>query len=104
MIDLPEKLIRDKIPEIIREKGGSPRVRKAKRDELDLLLRRKIVEESEELLESGDTEEIVDILEAIDALLRLRKTDQALLDLQRETKRHYRGGFEEGLVLEEIEE
>lgn len=104
MIYMPEKLVRDRIPEIIREKGGAPRIRKAKGKELDLFLRRKIVEESGELLESGDSEEIVDILEAIDALLRLRKTDQALLDLQRETKRHYRGGFEKGLVLSQEDE
>jgi predicted house-cleaning noncanonical NTP pyrophosphatase (MazG superfamily) len=41
----------------------------------------------------------VDILEAIDALIDLRKADRALLDLQRETKRLYRGGFKQGYVL-----
>ncbi len=101
MIDMPEKLVRDRIPEIIRGKGEEPSVRTASGEELDLLLRQKIVEESEELLESGDYEEIVDILEAIDALIDLRKADRGLLDLQRETKRHYRGGFEKGFVLSE---
>lgn len=101
MIIVPEKLVRDRIPEIIRGKGEEPSVRVANRDELDVLLRKKIVEESAELLDSGDSEEIVDILEAIDALLNLRKADRGLLDLQRETKRHYRGGFEKGFVLSE---
>jgi predicted house-cleaning noncanonical NTP pyrophosphatase (MazG superfamily) len=103
VITMPEKLVRDKIPEIIREKGGSPETRVASREELDVLLRRKIVEESQELLSSGDSEEIVDILEAVDALIALRKADRGLLDLQRETKRHYRGGFEKGIVLTEEE-
>jgi predicted house-cleaning noncanonical NTP pyrophosphatase (MazG superfamily) len=94
-----EKLVRDMIPDIIREKGENPEIRIATGQELDYFLRAKIVEESQELLESGDFEEIVDILEAIDALIDLRKADRALLDLQRETKRLYRGGFKQGYVL-----
>jgi len=94
-----EKLVRDKIPEIIREKGFSPEVRVATSRELDRFLRVKIVEEAQEFLESGDSEEIVDILEAVDALLDLRKTDRAMLDLQRETKRLFRGGFKQGYIL-----
>lgn len=100
MRNLPEKLVRDKIPDIIEEKGEVPKVRIAQKDELDLLLRAKIVEEAMELLESGDTEEIVDIIEAIDSLILLRNVDQGFLDLQRETKRHFRGGFEKGYVLD----
>ncbi len=94
-----EKLVRDKIPEIIREKGSIPEVRVATSRELDRFLRAKIVEEAQEFLESGDSEEIVDILEAVDALLDLRKTDRAMLDLQRETKRLFRGGFKQGYIL-----
>ncbi len=94
-----EKLVRDKIPEIIREKGESPKVRIAGPDELDVLLREKIVEEAKEFLFSGDTEELVDIQEAIAALLKLRKADPALIELQRHSKLLARGGFSEGYVL-----
>ena len=96
---LKDKLVRDKIPEIIREKGGSPKIRIASKDELDVLLREKIVEEAQEFLYSGDSEELVDIQEAIDALIKLRKTDPAFLELQRHTKLLARGGFNEGYVL-----
>ncbi len=96
---LKDKLVRDKIPEIIREQGGNPEVRVASKDELDVLLREKIVEEAQEFLFSGDTEELVDIQEAIDALIKLRKTDPALLELQRHSKLLARGGFSEGYVL-----
>jgi predicted house-cleaning noncanonical NTP pyrophosphatase (MazG superfamily) len=96
---LKDKLVRDKIPAIIREKGGDPKVRVASKDELDVLLREKIVEEAQEFLYSGDSEELVDIQEAIDALIKLRKTDPALLELQRHTKLLARGGFSEGYVL-----
>jgi predicted house-cleaning noncanonical NTP pyrophosphatase (MazG superfamily) len=96
---LEEKLVRDKIPDIIRENGGNPRVRVAGPDELEVLLREKIVEEAKEFLFSGDTEELVDIQEAIDALLRLRKADTALIELQRHSKLLARGGFTMGYVL-----
>lgn len=96
---MKEKLVRDKVPELIRENGGNPKVRVAGPDELDVLLREKIVEEAKEFLFSGDTEELVDIQEAIDALLRLRKADPAFIELQRHTKLLARGGFTEGYVL-----
>jgi len=99
VITLKEKLVRDKVPELIRENGGNPKVRVAGPDELDVLLREKIVEEAKEFLFSGDTEELVDIQEAIDALLRLRKADPAFIELQRHTKLLARGGFTEGYVL-----
>jgi predicted house-cleaning noncanonical NTP pyrophosphatase (MazG superfamily) len=94
-----EKLVRDKIPEIIKENGDTPKVRIAEGDELDKLLREKIVEEAEEFLQSGDTEELVDIQEAIDALLVLRKADPALIEIQRHSKLLVRGGFSKGYVL-----
>lgn len=94
-----DKLVRDKIPEIIREQGKSPKVRIAGPDELDVLLREKIVEEAQEFLFSGDTEELVDIQEAINALLKLRKADPGLIEIQRHSKLLARGGFTHGYVL-----
>jgi predicted house-cleaning noncanonical NTP pyrophosphatase (MazG superfamily) len=99
VILLVEKLVRDKIPDIIREKGESPMFRVAGPDELDVLLREKIVEEAKEFLYSGDTEELVDIQEAIDALLELRKADPALIEIVRHSKLLARGGFTKGYVL-----
>lgn len=96
---LKDKLVRDKVPDMIREQGGNPKVRVASKDELDVLLREKIVEEAQEFLFSGDSEELVDIQEAIDALIKLRNADPALLELQRHTKLIARGGFNEGYVL-----
>jgi predicted house-cleaning noncanonical NTP pyrophosphatase (MazG superfamily) len=96
---LGEKLVRDKIPDIIRGSGGKPKIRIAGPDELDVLLREKIVEEAKEFLFSGDTEELVDIQEAIDALLELRKADPALVAIQRHSKLLARGGFTKGYVL-----
>ncbi len=96
---LPEKLVRDKIPEIIRTSGQEPTVRNAHGDELDYLMRAKVVEEAEELLSSGSSDEIVDILEVIDALLELRSVDPSAIDDERRKKRRDRGGFKRGFVL-----
>ncbi|MGY5875451.1 MAG: nucleoside triphosphate pyrophosphohydrolase [Candidatus Thorarchaeota archaeon] len=94
-----EKLVRDRIPEIIREKGTSPQVRVADKNELDLLMRQKVVEEAEELLESGAIEEVVDLLEILSALISLREFDDATFERMRYDKRKERGGFEKGYVL-----
>lgn len=99
VILMKDKLVRDKIPEIIREKGGDPSVRVAGKDELDVLLREKIVEEAHEFLMSGDFGELIDILEAIDAIMVLRKADPAFIEIQRHSKLLARGGFSEGYVL-----
>ncbi|TFG14012.1 hypothetical protein EU537_04750 [Candidatus Thorarchaeota archaeon] len=98
-MDSDEKLVRDRIPELIENDGQKPKYRRASGEELDYLLRAKIVEESKELLESGDTEELVDILEVIEALLRLRNVDSAFLEIQKHAKRLARGAFEKGYVL-----
>jgi predicted house-cleaning noncanonical NTP pyrophosphatase (MazG superfamily) len=94
-----EKLVRDKIPEIIQNEGGAVEVRIASGGELDLLLRKKILEEAKELLKESTTEEIVDLLEAVDALLFHRKIDDGMLDIHKHAKRLARGGFTKGFVV-----
>ena len=94
-----EKLVRDKIPEIIQNKGKAIEVRVASGEELDFLLRKKILEEAMELLKEGTTEEIVDLLEAMDALLYHRSFDDGMLDIHKHAKRLARGGFTKGFVV-----
>ena len=95
-----EKLVRDRIPELIRSSGEDPTVRKANADELDKFLRAKIVEEAQEFLKSGDLDELVDIFEVLEAFMQFRKIDPGLLEIQQQAKRMARGGFTEGLILQ----
>ena len=97
---MPEKLVRDRIPEIIRQNSGNPQVRIASGSELDKLIRLKVVEEAQELLNSGEDEEIADVLEVLDALIAHRSIDRMALEDARLRKRHERGGFSKGFVLE----
>lgn len=65
------KLVRDRIPEIIRERGGSPVVREAAAAEYRSLLHKKLLEEAHEVLAADDgsaPEELADVLEVVAAL------------------------------------
>ncbi len=95
-----EKLVRDRIPEIVRRCGRTPQVRVAAPEELDRLFREKILEEAQELLQSGADEEIVDVIEAVEGLVALRGIGGERLQRLREEKRSERGAFEKGLVME----
>jgi predicted house-cleaning noncanonical NTP pyrophosphatase (MazG superfamily) len=60
------KLVRDKIPQIIRTKGLEPVIYAADAEEYGVRLRAKLREEVEEFLDSGsDPEELADILEVL---------------------------------------
>ena len=95
----PEKLVRDLIPEIMRKNGEDPQVRTAALEEVDQLLRMKILEEAGELMEYGSVEEIADVLEAADALLEMRGISRSEIMSIREKKCVERGGFSMCYVL-----
>lgn len=95
-----EKLVRDKIPDLIRREGRNPSVRIASNDDLDYLFRMKLLEEATELLESGADEEIVDLLEVLEALISHRKLHRDQLEHFRKQKARICGVFEMGYVLE----
>ncbi len=83
----------------MRSAGQVPETRVASADELDLLLRKKLVEEASELLESGDLEELADILEVVKKLLEIRGTSMRQLESLRTKKRRERGGFDRRLLV-----
>ncbi|MCI8622134.1 MAG: nucleoside triphosphate pyrophosphohydrolase [Provencibacterium sp.] len=59
------KLVRDKIPEIIREQGEIPHVSILSNDAYQTELEKKLREETAEYLESREPEELADILEVV---------------------------------------
>ena len=81
------KLVRDKIPQIIRSKGQEPVIYTADTEEYCIRLRDKLREEVEEYLASdNDREELADILEVLYALARQAGTDQQQLENLRAAK------------------
>ena len=100
-----DKLVRDKIPEIIRIAGKTPVVRTvANADEMKRRLLDKLAEEIYEYKESGSVEEIADILEVLQALVEqvhcLKWED--VREIQGR-KWEERGGFDAGVVLVRVE-
>ena len=94
------KLVRDKIPSIIREDGKQPKTRFIESDdELCNLLAKKLVEESQEYLENKQIEELADMLEIIYTILKIADISQSELEKIRLSKRKERGGFEDRIFL-----
>ncbi|RFS81273.1 hypothetical protein D0T12_33030 [Actinomadura spongiicola] len=94
-----EKLVRDRIPDIIRVAGRAPQTRIAHPEEYAHLLRAKLYEEVGEYVASRDPEELADVLEVIHALAALHSVTPAELEERRSTKAAIRGGFSDRLVL-----
>jgi predicted house-cleaning noncanonical NTP pyrophosphatase (MazG superfamily) len=92
-----EKLVRDKIPEILNGKGVSYEKRIANDTEYRTELIKKLVEESHEFAEAGLPEELADVLEVIVALRTL--SEYADVEQIREQKKEDRGGFKERFIL-----
>lgn len=97
-----DKLVRDRIPDIIRAKGTEPKVRLAASDsEYAQLLRDKLQEEVGEYLRDGNPEELADIMEVVHALAALTGHTPVHVEEMRAAKAAQRGGFRDRVVLEE---
>ncbi|HEY3504556.1 MAG TPA: nucleoside triphosphate pyrophosphohydrolase [Actinocatenispora sp.] len=94
-----DKLVRDRIPEIVTASGARPETRVADPEEYRALLRAKLVEEVYEFLEDENPAELVDILEVVRALATDLSTAPGELERMREKKAGERGAFTERIVL-----
>jgi predicted house-cleaning noncanonical NTP pyrophosphatase (MazG superfamily) len=93
------KLVRDKIPQIIRSKGQEPVTYPATTEEYAVRLRDKLREEVEEFLASdNDLEELADILEVLYALAEQAGADRQQLEKLRAVKAEERGGFADRII------
>jgi len=88
-----KKLVRDKIPDIIRQQGEIPSVKILSDDEYLLELEKKLSEEVREYQESKEIEELADILEILYAICEAKNYSISELNRIREEKLNRRGGF-----------
>ncbi|MFF5243309.1 nucleoside triphosphate pyrophosphohydrolase [Streptosporangium sp. NPDC000095] len=96
------KLVRDRIPEIIREHGREPVVTVLGEDDYRAALLEKLFEEAAELREAptGEVaEEIADVLEVLRAIAKVHGHEWADIEKVAEVKRAERGAFLERLYL-----
>lgn len=97
-----DKLVRDKIPEIIAESGKSCDTIIINNDELKEYLERKLYEEVEEYVEAKNIEELADIMEVLYGLANSLGYSEEDLNEVRNRKYNERGGFKEGIVLRKV--
>lgn len=103
MIDTYNKLVRDKIPEIIRQKGDMPTT-EILDDDITYAnaLYRKLTEEYQEFMKNHDIEELADMLEVIYAIAKHKGVSLDDLERIRLQKRKERGGFDDKVILLEV--
>lgn len=101
-----QKLVRDNIPEIIRKNGEKPRVRVLGVNEFKREIRKKLIEEVEELVcaegRKDMLEELADIEEVLTALYEIERISYSEVTKMVKTKRKLRGGFSKKLFLEGV--
>lgn len=99
------KLVRDNIPNIIKEKGETPIIKILDDIQYKSELEKKLYEEYKEVIEaSGDdrVEELADMLEIIRALAKLEnKSLEDIISIANK-KNEKRGAFEDKIYLEKV--
>ena len=101
---LSVKLVRDKIPTIIRESGKWPDYYVADATEHIKRLFDKMLEELDEFIEDPCLEEAADIYEVFLAILAQHNLSLDDVVFEAAEKWEQRGGFDEGIVLREVVE
>lgn len=96
------KLVRDKIPDIIAEQGRASQTRLLSESEYRDYLKLKLQEEMKEFMESNDIEELADLVEVIRAMLKVDGRTWDEMEEIRLDKRAKRGGFDGRICLESV--
>lgn len=99
------KLVRDNIPEIIRNNGEEPIVEVLDNERYKLELENKLLEECNEVLASSSDdrlEELADLMEVIASLANLENKSLDDINLIREDKKSKRGGFQKRILLKDV--
>ena len=98
------KLVRDRIPEIIEADGKTCVSATLSNQDYIALLDQKLNEELAEYQESKSLEELADLLEVMQAVVKARGWTLEELEQVRADKADKRGGFEKKILLKEVRE
>lgn len=102
-----QKLVRDRIPEIVARDGQRAKTRKLGVPEFKKELLKKLLEESKEAHDAKGKKELVkelgDVLEVIFALYSAYGLEPKEVERIRKTRKRERGGFEKKIFLEYID-
>ena len=102
MIKKYNKLVRDRIPEIIQAAGKTAGYEILSDEAFLQKLEEKLEEEVAEFRAEKDLEELADLLEVIYAIARARNCSPEELESIRREKEKARGGFRQKILLIEV--
>ena len=97
------KLVRDKIPDIINNTGEIAITRNLSDKEYLTELNNKLQEEVKEYLENNDIEELADIVEVIYGILNSKNISIEEFEIMRKNKVDKRGAFNKKIFLEKVD-
>lgn len=97
------KLVRDKIPDIIKKDNEQPVTRILDDEEAIKYLNAKLLEETNEYFEAENIEELADILEVFHGILKAKNISFEDVESVRIQKKNERGGFDNKIFLEYVE-
>jgi len=100
------KLVRDKIVDHQIADGSKPQYRNLSDAEHKAALIKKIVEETEEIMEADDNEvaaEIADVQQALNDLITKYKLEKSDILVELKRKKDKNGGFKKGIFVEYVE-
>jgi len=103
MVEVYNKAIRDKIPEIIEQSGRRSIIKILSDEEFIRELEKKLTEEIDEYLNSKSIEELTDIIEVVYRIAELIGISLDKLESLRINKKNERGGFSKNLFLIQVE-
>lgn len=95
------KLVRDKIPEIIKSEGREVKAKILNDEEYKKELNKKLQEEVREYLEDNNVEELADIVEVVYGILNSMDITIEEFEKIRKEKAKKRGAFNKKIFLEE---
>ncbi len=108
LIGRKKKLVRDKIPEELAKKKKHLRFTEVDDEKYWSFLKRKLVEEVNEVIDALENsneehqhEEIGDVLEVLDAIMHFKKFDHEEVLRKKEEKKLKKGGFYKKVILYE---
>ena len=96
------KLVRDRIPEIIEAEGKECSIAVLSDEEYLKMIDEKLDEELAEYQESKSLEELADLLEVMRAVVKAHSWTWEQLEQVRQEKAAKRGGFEQKILLKEV--
>jgi predicted house-cleaning noncanonical NTP pyrophosphatase (MazG superfamily) len=97
------KLVRDKILEIIKADNGQYESRILDDIEFEVELKKKLVEEAVELQKASEEEiigELADVLELVKSIAAYKGIEYSVVEEKQVSKKEKRGGFEKKIYLE----